>query len=213
MSLRWVLRLYPRAWRERYGDELLALLESEPLNARTVRDVTGAAIGEWLHHGSGVLPQAFVLLRTLLGYYCATQLIWWGMSSMEFLEFQPASPQAWTPEGLLLSALIQVRAAVVCAVVVFGLGWVVLGPYPTIVRRWVLDVIPVIALIAMVISTRLLEGAGIGPSREVAQAYFGDWMTLSVCAHMWTMNWAIPAVRRWIDEPESLLPFMPRPRS
>ena len=30
----WLLRLYPRAWRDRYGEEFLALLESCPLSPR-----------------------------------------------------------------------------------------------------------------------------------------------------------------------------------
>jgi hypothetical protein len=213
MNPRWLVRLYPRAWRERYGEELIALLDVTPADSRAVRDVVLGAAGEWVHLGVGAAPPVLLALRTLLGYYCATQLIWWGVSAVEFLEMPPASARAWTPEGLMLSAVIQARAAAVCAIVVFGLGWIALGAYPTTVRRWVLDLMPAIALIAMIFTVRGLEGAGIGPSRDLAEAYFGDWVTLSVCAHMWTMNWAIPMVRRWTDEPESWLPFMSKPRS
>lgn len=40
----WLLRLYPRAWRERYGDELSDLISSETLDWRMALDVaTGAA--------------------------------------------------------------------------------------------------------------------------------------------------------------------------
>lgn len=210
---RWLLRLYPRVWRERYGDELLALLDTAPVDSRVVRDVLGGAIGEWVHRACDAAPQVTGALRGLLGCYCATHLIWWGMSSVGFLEIQPGSPRAWSTEGLLLSAQIQARAAAVCAAVVFGLGWVVLGPYPTKVRRWTLDIMPAIALFAMILSILSLEAAGIGPSRAQAQEYFGDGMILAVCAHMWTMNWAIPVVRRWTNEPESWLPFMSRPSS
>src|SRR5512134_2311550 len=40
----WLLALYPRAWRRRYGDEFLALLEETPASPRLVADcLWGAA--------------------------------------------------------------------------------------------------------------------------------------------------------------------------
>jgi hypothetical protein len=47
-----LLHVYPRAWRERYGDELVALLEAEPLTWRVRLNVIGAGIRERLR-GSG----------------------------------------------------------------------------------------------------------------------------------------------------------------
>lgn len=42
--LHWLLRLYPRAWRDRYGDELSDLIATERLNGLVVLDVVlGAA--------------------------------------------------------------------------------------------------------------------------------------------------------------------------
>jgi predicted permease len=43
-SVRRLLALYPRAWRERYGEEFAALLESHPTTLRIVADVIGGAI-------------------------------------------------------------------------------------------------------------------------------------------------------------------------
>ena len=40
----WMLRLYPRAWRERYGEELEAYLDSEPFGFRTALDLLLGAI-------------------------------------------------------------------------------------------------------------------------------------------------------------------------
>ena len=45
--LDWVIRLYPRAWRERYGDEFAATLEELPGHGRdwgTLLDVSKGAI-------------------------------------------------------------------------------------------------------------------------------------------------------------------------
>ena len=54
-----LLRAYPRRWRERYGDELVALLEAEPLTWRTRTNVLTAGLRERLR-GSGP-PQLRVL--------------------------------------------------------------------------------------------------------------------------------------------------------
>jgi hypothetical protein len=43
-----LLRLYPPAWRERYGDEFLAMLGTEPLSVTVVFDIVMAAIDAWL---------------------------------------------------------------------------------------------------------------------------------------------------------------------
>jgi hypothetical protein len=40
----WLLRLYPRAWRQRYGAEFAALLEQQPLTPLAVVDVVRGAL-------------------------------------------------------------------------------------------------------------------------------------------------------------------------
>jgi hypothetical protein len=44
-----LLRLYPRAWRERYGDEMVALLESEPTSMLDHLDLMRGALDAHLH--------------------------------------------------------------------------------------------------------------------------------------------------------------------
>jgi hypothetical protein len=43
-----LLHLFPRAWRERYGDEFLATAGSGPLNMQQFVDIVSAAIDAWL---------------------------------------------------------------------------------------------------------------------------------------------------------------------
>ncbi len=43
------LRLYPRAWRRRYGDELAALLDERPPGARARLNLVGGALDAHLH--------------------------------------------------------------------------------------------------------------------------------------------------------------------
>ncbi|MEX2272209.1 MAG: hypothetical protein WD690_12090 [Vicinamibacterales bacterium] len=43
-----LLRLYPRPWRERYGDEFVALLEKEGTGPRVVLNVMAGAFDAWM---------------------------------------------------------------------------------------------------------------------------------------------------------------------
>ena len=44
MTANRLLQLYPRAWRERYGDEFLALVGDRPLGVTQIIDIVSAAI-------------------------------------------------------------------------------------------------------------------------------------------------------------------------
>jgi hypothetical protein len=48
MTAERLLRLYPRAWRARYGDEFLAMVGSGPLQLQQVIDIVSGAIDAWL---------------------------------------------------------------------------------------------------------------------------------------------------------------------
>ncbi len=49
MKRRWLLCLYPKAWRERYAMEYLVLLEEVPFSGRMVLDVVRGAVDAHLH--------------------------------------------------------------------------------------------------------------------------------------------------------------------
>lgn len=44
-----LLRLYPRAWRRRYGDEVAAMLAGRPFSLALAIDLLGGAVDVWLH--------------------------------------------------------------------------------------------------------------------------------------------------------------------
>lgn len=44
-----LIGLYPGAWRDRYGDEMTALIEARPLRARDRVDLVRGALDAWLH--------------------------------------------------------------------------------------------------------------------------------------------------------------------
>ncbi len=48
MRVNWILRLYPSAWRQRYQEEMQALLELHTITAATVLDLLFGALDAWL---------------------------------------------------------------------------------------------------------------------------------------------------------------------
>ena len=46
--MRWLLKLYPPAWRRRYEDEMAALLEDQRAGRRTVIDLIRGAADAWI---------------------------------------------------------------------------------------------------------------------------------------------------------------------
>jgi hypothetical protein len=48
MRRRWLVRLYPAAWRARYGEEFLALLADRPLGPSLLIDVLAGAVDAWV---------------------------------------------------------------------------------------------------------------------------------------------------------------------
>jgi hypothetical protein len=49
MNARWLVRAYPHAWRERYEDELLALLADRPCSLADILDIARGALDAHLH--------------------------------------------------------------------------------------------------------------------------------------------------------------------
>src|SRR5579859_5161347 len=68
----WLLRLYPSAWRERYGDEFAALLEAQPTSVALVLDVMRAALdARWLATTGRVTHMLTRLRATTITIFCA----------------------------------------------------------------------------------------------------------------------------------------------
>jgi hypothetical protein len=54
----WLIRLYPPAWRRRYGRELAELIAVQPMSFRTAVDLVAGAVDAWLN------PQASTAVTT-----------------------------------------------------------------------------------------------------------------------------------------------------
>jgi len=51
--MKWLVRLYPPAWRARYGDELLAVLQARGVDRSVALDVVRGAIDAWVRGPRG----------------------------------------------------------------------------------------------------------------------------------------------------------------
>jgi hypothetical protein len=54
----WLIRLYPPAWRRRYGRELAELLAEQPASFRTAIDLAAGAVDAWLNPQSSTAAMA-----------------------------------------------------------------------------------------------------------------------------------------------------------
>ena len=54
----WLIRLYPPAWRRRYGRELAELIATQPASFGTAVDLVAGAIDAWLNPQSSTAATA-----------------------------------------------------------------------------------------------------------------------------------------------------------
>ena len=72
----WLIRLYPPAWRRRYGRELAELLATEPASFRTAVDLVAGAVDAWLNPQSSTAamaahPKGEAMVPKMLKLRCA----------------------------------------------------------------------------------------------------------------------------------------------
>ena len=103
-----LLKLYPAAWRARYGDEMAALLEARQMTPRDRVDLVRGAIDAWLHPA---VPSLVPAGAALLGGGC------WTMVSVGVLA-QPV--QLDWPGYLLETVPVAILAAVSLLVAATG---------------------------------------------------------------------------------------------
>jgi hypothetical protein len=101
MHMSVLLKIYPPAWRARYGDEMSSLLDERPLAVWGRVDLLGGAFDAWLHPA---IPSLVPIVAALLGGGL------WTVSAVAILA-QPV-PLDWP--GYLADVLPQSTAAAVC---------------------------------------------------------------------------------------------------
>ncbi len=109
-----LLRLYPQAWRERYGDELVALLQDRPASMADHLDLIRGALDARLHpqvRGAAAIPdKEFPVNQRAFGFVAAAGGIAWilGILSMYVL---PRDSEGSRSLGL---AMVGMALAIAC---------------------------------------------------------------------------------------------------
>ena len=108
LSAERLLRLYPRAWRERYGEEFLAMLGPDRLQLQQVIDIFSGAIDAWL--SSDVRGATRVASAT-------------GGNVVKPIGVCERNQQRYTTRDGAIGAAIMITASALFAVLGTALGW------------------------------------------------------------------------------------------
>jgi hypothetical protein len=108
-----LIRLYPRAWRERYGAELLALLEATPMTSGVRADLLRGAAREWRHElfhprkwTPGRRMAASFVVRGLMGAAFSGAIVVFSMTVAPALDGVPLPWPVLAGAGLLFLSLV-----------------------------------------------------------------------------------------------------------
>ncbi|WP_067934811.1 hypothetical protein [Alicyclobacillus kakegawensis] len=84
--MHWLLRIYPRTWRERYEEEMLALLEEHKITPATVLDLLIGALDAHLNYNGVTEGVSYMVNRLRSGVvmiFCAFMLFGVGWSMLQ----------------------------------------------------------------------------------------------------------------------------------
>ncbi|MCL6631956.1 MAG: hypothetical protein K6T63_04915 [Alicyclobacillus herbarius] len=84
--MRWLIRLYPSRWRERYEEEMLAVLEEHTVTTATVLDLLMGALDAHLNYDGfpeGVTYMVNRLRSSIIAIFCAFMLYGVGWSLLQ----------------------------------------------------------------------------------------------------------------------------------
>lgn len=126
LLLRALLRLYPAGWRERYGEEYVALLEEHGADLRTLADVAAGAVDARL--GAGRMPtrerrQRSALAASLWAAVAIAACVAGFQKMVEYDDFRSAAahhPPVAAGRDLILGGAVVVAAAVCLAGLTLG---------------------------------------------------------------------------------------------
>lgn len=168
----YLLRLYPRLWRERYEEEMLALLEQHPLSFRDSLDLCLGALDASLHPPLGTtglsrsdrtVQLVATLRRAVLTIFCAWVcflLAGWGFEKMTEDAQVQAVAHAHSVVGISFILFVLGGGIAVLAMVVGGLPIVLTVIRSALARRQggplILLTVPMLAGVVFWLTTWLL---------------------------------------------------------
>ena len=114
-----LLRLYPRAWRERYGEEFIASVDHDAPRLPQAVDIVSGAVDAWLSTDVRTATRASGVARTTGG----------SMALKSVLSCDQVNARVTTRDALIGAAAMIVGEVIftIAAKVALGAGWPVAG--------------------------------------------------------------------------------------
>lgn len=225
MSIQYtLLRLYPRCWRERYAEEMLAMLEQRPLSLTDGLNLFVGALDAHLHPHLGttgmplyerILHMFLTLRRSLLTLFCAyIGFIVAGIGFQKLTEYSDftEAAQANPLMGLAFNLVVIGAVVALLAILVGGLPIAFAVIRSSLSRKRYGSLIllagPIIAFVIFLGTTLLLEAAARPNAEPIAQlvAHRGIFLGVFIVASIASPAAVCFAVIR-SEIPEKLLRF------
>ena len=184
---RLMIRLYPPAWRERYGDEFEAVLDERPLGPFDVADIMLGAIDARLHmrsRAAAIDPGRGVAMSLRIGGVAAILGALFWMVGLALWSVRPA------PLGAAGPPLLLVAGCVALLVAVAGLSAFQARVYPTLTwSAFVVTAVGTLAFIGGFLGFTFAEGPNAG------DGYWGIWLLGTLMAIVGSTLFAIATYR------------------
>lgn len=172
-TAQYVLRLYPRPWRKRYEDEMLAMLEERPLSFADTLNLLIGVCDAYLHPQLGtnglawserIIHMFLTLRRSVLTIFCAyVGIILAGIAFQKMTEYSDFHEAAstYTVVGLAFNLVVIFAVVALLAVLIGGLPVAVAVMRSALARKryssLFLLIVPVLAFFVFMGTTLLLD--------------------------------------------------------
>jgi hypothetical protein len=193
-----MLRLYPRAWRERYGAEVAALLDHHRASPWTVLDVALGAVDAHLHRDllpGRIVSMAHRLRTSEIAIFCAYMLFfvpWLALQRVPDPTPEWRADVARHPELALAFNAMEVAGGVALLAIVAGgvpllvaaLRRAVIGRRRDVLLPFAAAVVLVVLYVALTVAVYVVTssrpGSGIRPLRPIDIVLSGIWLLASL---------------------------------
>jgi hypothetical protein len=143
-AIYWILRLYPRAWRERYEQEMLGVLEQHTVSITTLLDLLMGALDARLdpYYRSENMLFMFREKRSIVITFLTALAVMWSVMLWWYpFAFSPLAPQGGAPDWLFttgspLFELPIVFALMVCSPLAALMVWKEARRERPVATRW-----------------------------------------------------------------------------
>jgi len=165
--VRWLLGLYPRGWRDRYGAEVSALVANEPVTIRLILDLFAGAVDARLHpqpvfRRTPSAGQESFTMSTIFAHCTPVDVTradaWRSAGLMIALSVVVAGVYIWLKRTLGENAFLDALAAAFFPIAALGSSWdTYLKPYSFAAKVSIVSATAFVVLLISLLASFLSE--------------------------------------------------------